>query len=231
MIIQYASDLHLEFETELQNFENIIKPINLNRNSNVLILAGDISTTQHLPVLIRFLKYCKLNWRTVVYIPGNHEYYYSSFDEANKILSSVCEQEGVIFALEKVIKFKLRTNPNSSSSDYKLVTIICTNSKQFILDTIRYTQKSEENIIIVATYHTPLDSFEKPQYENNELNIDVYSEYSYLMSYIDYFIYGYTHFNAELFGVVNKSATLILSNERYYTGSGKFYSPTANIIL
>ena len=70
-----------------------------------------------------------------------------------------------------------------------------------------------------------------PKYEDNELNSAFCSDCSSLMSNVNYFIYGHTHFNAKPFRVENESSTLILSNQRGYSGSGKFYSPTANITL
>lgn len=269
--IQYVSDLHLEFEPDRTEFEDILQPsfiVNeVNKNSNILILAGDICTTQHLPVLTRFLKYCKLYWRKVIYIPGNHEYYYSSFDEANKILNDLCEQEGVIFAYEKVIQLKLKVNPNASLSEEKLVTIICTTlwselnlkyveeikaamndyklikdftpekaielhnrAKQFINENVN---RLGGDIRIVATHHAPLlKGTGFPKYEGNELNSAFCSDCSSLMPNVNYWIYGHTHFNARRFTInIKNSTTTILTNQRGYKGTGKFYSTTANLLL
>lgn len=96
--IQYASDLHLEFEPERIEFEDIL--LNVHGKENVyLVLAGDIGTLTELPVLRRFLEYCSQNWHKVFYIPGNHEYYHYDFDEANAYLKSLCNECNVIFAL------------------------------------------------------------------------------------------------------------------------------------
>jgi predicted phosphodiesterase len=67
-IIQYASDLHLEFYKTV-NFADILKPA-----AKHLALAGDICPPSH-RLFDDFMKYVSNNWEHVYYIPGNHEYY------------------------------------------------------------------------------------------------------------------------------------------------------------
>lgn len=107
--IQHASDLHLEFEPNRTDFTDILlsqqsknfntEPGTNERDEVYLVLGGDIGTLTQLPVLKRFLEYCVKNWTKVFYIPGNHEYYHSDYDDANRRLKVLCDEIGVIFAL------------------------------------------------------------------------------------------------------------------------------------
>jgi len=74
-VIQYASDLHLEFYANVPRdgefFRKLVIPA---PNVDILVLAGDIghagtSITQS------FLGWCCLNWKYVIWVYGNHEYY------------------------------------------------------------------------------------------------------------------------------------------------------------
>ena len=67
--IQYASDLHLEFFGTPPDFTTIVKPV-----APYLVLAGDIGQPGH-HVFHQFLDYVAVNWRAVILIAGNHEYY------------------------------------------------------------------------------------------------------------------------------------------------------------
>lgn len=67
--IQYASDLHLEFFSALPDFMSIVKPV-----APYLVLAGDIGQPGHF-VFHQFLDYVAANWRVVIFIAGNHEFY------------------------------------------------------------------------------------------------------------------------------------------------------------
>jgi len=68
-MIQYASDLHLEFYGKVPNFKEILRPV-----APYLVLAGDIGQPGH-PAFHQFLDYVSANWRAVILIAGNHEYY------------------------------------------------------------------------------------------------------------------------------------------------------------
>ncbi|UXX79783.1 metallophosphoesterase [Reichenbachiella carrageenanivorans] len=72
MKIQYASDLHLEFDDNYQFLlENKLKPV-----APYLILAGDIDIISNGTVTrLDFFKYLSENWKEVYIIPGNHEFY------------------------------------------------------------------------------------------------------------------------------------------------------------
>jgi len=69
--IQIASDLHIEFKND-----DIPDPLYyITPSADILILAGDIGSLYKIDQLKGFLeKLCPL-FATVIYVPGNHEYY------------------------------------------------------------------------------------------------------------------------------------------------------------
>ena len=85
MKFQYCSDLHLEFP---DNYDYLIKEKNLKPSADNLIIAGDlaylyskIDISKDIFVVRyedRFndaIQYLSDNWKNVIIIPGNHEYY------------------------------------------------------------------------------------------------------------------------------------------------------------
>lgn len=77
MKIQYTSDLHLEFYDErkcdTEFFRRIVTPV---EDALVVILAGDIGYPES-NLTREFVKWCCTQWRHVVWVFGNHEYYTS----------------------------------------------------------------------------------------------------------------------------------------------------------
>ena len=72
-MIQYASDLHLEFEEN----EDFIKQFPLEVAGDILVLAGDTcylgKGVEHFKD--SFFKWCSDNYKETYLLPGNHEYY------------------------------------------------------------------------------------------------------------------------------------------------------------
>ena len=67
--IQYASDLHINDWPDQTNYENFIIPV-----APVLIVAGDVCSALD-KSYTSFLRWCSRNWKFVIIITGNHEYY------------------------------------------------------------------------------------------------------------------------------------------------------------
>lgn len=69
--IKLISDVHLEMR------DNKLPIDELGENyADILILAGDISLV-HLEAYFKFLEYCTSEYKDVILIAGNHEYYHS----------------------------------------------------------------------------------------------------------------------------------------------------------
>ena len=91
MKLAIASDLHLEFEHIL---------LDNTENADVLILAGDICMVKHFSsrpemtmAYIAFFKQCSEQFKHVIYVVGNHEYYHYQFVHA---VSDLKETLGMI---------------------------------------------------------------------------------------------------------------------------------------
>jgi predicted phosphohydrolase len=73
MILQYCSDLHLEFtQNEAHLKANPIRPI-----GDILILAGDVTLFTKIERQKDFFDYISDHFETTYWMPGNHEYYQS----------------------------------------------------------------------------------------------------------------------------------------------------------
>lgn len=72
MKIQYASDIHLE----LSDNSNFINSMPFAVTGDVLVFAGDIGYLRDktLPNM-KFWKWASANYREVLLVPGNHEFY------------------------------------------------------------------------------------------------------------------------------------------------------------
>ena len=72
MKIQYMSDLHLEFSDNSRWLKHNELPV----TGDVLVLAGDIFYLKNkVAPLSNFWKWASANYRQVLIVPGNHEYY------------------------------------------------------------------------------------------------------------------------------------------------------------
>ena len=73
MIIQYASDLHLEFAEN----RNYIENGGIEQVGDVLVLAGDVSYLGDRNMMKRrFFDWCAEHFRETFIVPGNHEFYH-----------------------------------------------------------------------------------------------------------------------------------------------------------
>ena len=72
MRIQYMSDLHFEFRENSRYIKQNRFPV----TGDILVLAGDIFYLKdRVAPLGNFWKWASKNYRQVLIVPGNHEYY------------------------------------------------------------------------------------------------------------------------------------------------------------
>ena len=93
--LQIVSDLHLEFRQDRPIF-NVIE-----KAADILVLCGDICPCNPIDINIfkRFINEIKDKYKTILFIPGNHEYYNNpmqdrpySIDEINIFISDFCNE-------------------------------------------------------------------------------------------------------------------------------------------
>lgn len=73
--IQYVSDLHLEFYANVPRDADFFRKLVIPAiNADILVLAGDIGHAEA-HITEKFIGWCCSNWKYVIWVYGNHEYY------------------------------------------------------------------------------------------------------------------------------------------------------------
>ena len=235
MKIQYCSDLHLEFEENRKFLKtNPILPV-----GEILLLAGDITLLRTKEESKDFFKYLSKNFKTVYWIPGNHEYYHSDiatialplfeniFDNVfllnNKTI--ILEDVEIIFStLWSNIPVQQEWTVQKSVSDFFYIK---NNGKTIMPKDFNKLHETDLNFIkteiskptskrrIVVTHHVPTFKHYPPQYKNSEINGAFATELYDLIenSKIDYWLYGHHHCNVADFKIGN---TNMITNQLGY---------------
>ena len=221
MKIQYASDLHLEFETnERFVFDNPLTPI-----GDILVLAGDIgylntpSYSNH-----PFWDWASENYRQVLIVPGNHEFY-QYYDLTSLGDGEICRiKENVRCYYNAVININgvdivlstlwSRILPhNGTVTERNVADFRRIKYDGHRLTWERFNQEHERCLefikksvadsraekIIVVTHHVPSFLLESPDFKGGSINGAFTVELAdYIQSSsIDYWIYGHSHRNID----------------------------------
>ncbi len=197
MVIQYCSDLHLEFSQNSKYLEsNPIEPV-----GDILILAGDITYWGKKHFKHWFFDYVSDHFNTVYYIPGNHEFY--SGKDLRIIDNPVYEgiKENIFLVNNKVVSIEyvdiLFTTlwskiPDSKSLfveygvsdfhqikyrgkrlDYIIFNKLHEESLDFLKDSILKLNAQKK---VVVTHHIPTQKCNPEKYRNSEISPDFVSE-------------------------------------------------------
>ena len=190
MKIQYMSDLHMEFQENSRYLKNNELPV----TGDVLVLAGDIFYLRDkVAPLTKFWKWASENYRQVLIVPGNHEYYNDEY-----------------FVWKGMNDFR------QIKFDGKLLQVDEFNRMHE--NCIGFIQKSVEEStaahIVVVTHHLPTLQAVAPHHKSSVLNSAFASEYGELIanSRIDAWIYGHSHTNID----VKIGDTPIICNQMGY---------------
>lgn len=247
MIVQYCSDLHLEFRENLQYLQQNPLPA----IGDVLILAGDITLFLKMSDHKDFFDYVSDNFEMTYWVPGNHEYYYADLNErsgflkesirSNLFLVNNCveERNGTRFLFSTLWS---RINPTNewriqnSINDFQVIEwkgkrLPVTVFNELHDESVRFlTRELENNSVgktIVATHHVPTFENYPARYKGDVLNEAFASELFPLIEEIgpDYWIYGHHHSNVPAFKI---GATELLTNQMGYVQNNEHQSFEAN---
>lgn len=235
-MIQYASDLHLEFpENEKHLLHHNLKP-----GTDILILAGDIVPFRQIGDKAWFFDYVSENFKTTYWVPGNHEYYHSDLSARNgtfseKIRDNVLlvndyaitiENTRLIFAtLWTSIKPAHQFAIEQRMNDFHLIRKL---GKRLTCEDLRHEHEVSLAFIkkellqeqpgvkkIVVTHHVPTFTNYPPQYLGDILNEAFAVDLDSLIQNIgpNFWIYGHHHQNIPDFKIGN---TLLVTNQLGY---------------
>ena len=249
MKIQYASDLHLEFDENTRFLQQ--HPLEV--SGDILILAGDIGclgdkySDRH-----PFWDWVADHYEQVIAIPGNHEFY-RGFDMAamekewsyslrpnvryynNQVISLGADVDLIVTTLWAQIPFDKAAETVLHVNDFR--NIRCENTVltwprfneehfrcfRFLNDAVK---RSKARHIVVATHHVPSPLLMAPEFQDSPINgafmVDLtdYIE----ASPIEYWIYGHSHRNID--AMIRN--TRCLSNQLGYVGGNEhvLFDPT-----
>lgn len=212
MKIQIVSDIHLEFGiTDIEN----------NSGADVLVLSGDITTTNTLTEFEEFISKLEQQYEYIIHIQGNHEPWHSSIETMDEVLTDIAHGSKTYYYLNNnyvivgnyiIIGCTLWTDYNRGDYyDMKLIRNSMRdygNIKNFRpvrghtlhKESVRYIEEvakdNPDNTIIVVTHHAPSMLSVHPKYGNSSLNYAYATDLSKLIldnPNIKLWAHGHTH--------------------------------------
>jgi len=218
MKIQILSDLHVDHKKNYDLFNN-----RFHARADTLIIAGDIHP-HNSENYDTFIKNCLLpKWKNVIIIPGNHEFYGSTFDDEkfghfiklyensdghkvhycnNHILEIedtqfICSTLWSHIGLSNVYKIQHMLNDYHEirGLTVDIVNEIHMINKNFLIDSL--LQVPNEKRCIVVTHHVPSFNLISPRWRSDDLNEAFSADLdTIIMTYSDkisHWIHGHSH--------------------------------------
>ena len=221
MKIQYASDLHLELNPNAR----YVRSNPLDVTGEVLVLAGDICNLMGTTLPCNeFWEWASVNYREVLIVPGNHEYY-QNYDIladgdswSSEILPNVHYHQNKVVRIDNV-DFILSTLWSRIDSEAESVIHRgMPDFRQIMYDGHRFTPadfnaehekcldfikksvaESTAERIVVVTHHLPTMAVVAPEHKRSLLNSAFATELGDFIadSRIDAWIFGHSHANID----------------------------------
>jgi predicted phosphodiesterase len=235
MKIRLLSDLHTEFRLpyKTQSFAQY-------RGEDVLVLAGDIASgSTNTMDVIKFFR--DQGFPHIVYVPGNHEYYGTGFDEFNAKMENKCMEfdnvyylnpgsatiNGVLF-VGGTLWTNFADNPFSQSaakrgiSDFRYIRDFdvnrCARTYYEHLDYIQQTYEHRgKQKVVVVTHFLPARECIAPRFRNGDLINDYFANNlgDYIANMSDTtWLFGHTH---DATDIVLGDTRVVANPHGYYT--------------
>jgi predicted phosphodiesterase len=251
MKIRLLSDLHTEFRLPYKTHE-----MSEYRGEDVLVLAGDIASgsTNTMDVIRHFLD---CGFPEIVYVPGNHEYYGTGFDEFNAKMENKCfAYDNVHFLNPGAVTIKgvrfvggtlwtnFADNPFSQSAakrginDFRVIRDFDVNRcAKTYYQHLGYIQDQYEqrgnNKVVVVTHFLPARECIAPRFRGPDLINDYFAnnlgEYISTMSDTTW-LFGHTH---DATDIVLGDTRVVANPHGYYTAvnDGVGFDPFKTIVV
>lgn len=229
MIVQYCSDLHLEFPLNKKYLKaNPLKP-----EGEILLLGGDIVPFSEMDKENVFFDFVADHFERTFWIPGNHEYYHSDINQRRGVVNESI-RSNVFLVNNCTIQYKAvrlifstlwsRIGPlkewiiRQSMADFHLIknhgkkisimdyNILHEECKAFLT---RELQPNVEQKTIVVSHHIPTFLNYPEKYRASDLNEAFAVELFDLIetSNVDYWMFGHSHEVVPDFKIGNTTLT------------------------
>jgi predicted phosphohydrolase len=249
MKIQYASDLHQEFDKNRRYLKK--KPLVV--EGEILLLAGDITNFVLLDKPIEFIDWASDNYEAVYWLPGNHEWYSYDMSKKETVLNEKIKDN--VFLVNNVSIMHKDVNLIFSTlwgrigplyewqigqglSDFRLIKMgkkkFCTQdfnrlhneSVAFLDNAIK--QNTGKSIIV--THHVPTCKNYPAMFKGSSLNEAFAVEMHDFIedSKANYWIYGHHHFNSMEMHI---GKTKLITNQLGYIDKGEEENFRHNAII
>ncbi len=240
--IQYCSDLHLEFPEN----RAFIKDHPLHPKGDILLLAGDIMPFSQMEKHDEFFDEICAKFKTVYWIPGNHEYYHFDAAKKNGVMNERIREN--VFLVNNItieqldVRFIFSTLWTKISPLYEPHITYGMNDFRVIrynggrFSAIEYNRLHRESLnfirgelnknytgkTILVTHHVPTFMNYPEQYKGSLLNEGFAVElFDFIeQSGIDCWIYGHHHCNTSDFVI---GSTTMLTNQLGYVRAGEHH--------
>lgn len=254
MIIQYASDLHLEFPDNMEHLSH--HPLEV--KGDVLLLAGDIHVLGAGPFARHaFMQWCARNFEHTFIVPGNHEYYgghdlaATLTDWHLPVLPNVSFVNNSSVVIGDTEFFFTTLWSHIPPEDYVLVNQHLTDCHRMIYRDAPFQAHHYDDVHdrclswlkhalaasraahrVVVTHHCPV-LLEDPRYESNGLTwaFVVNLERFVAQCGAEAWVFGHTHYNGGRGLKVGN--TTLYTNQLGYVKNGieKGYDPAATFVI
>ena len=240
MILQYCSDLHLEFSLN----EKFMRKYPLQVKGDILLLAGDIVPFAQMDKHKNFFDFVADHFEQTYWLPGNHEYYHSDIAERSGVVEEqirgnvllvndttrVHGDVQLIFStLWSKIDMAYSWEIDRAMSDFH---VIKNNGQRFSIDDFNRLHDTALAFVkasvaehkghkrVVVTHHIPTYMHYPARFVGDPVSQAFATELSGFIepSGVDAWIYGHHHANTPEFMI---GSTRMLTNQLGYVKHGE----------